>query len=265
MRITRGLAALSVATVAVLGLSACSSDSSGSGSDRTASAGQSTEQTEEVVEDAGYTVDDFVSRITRAAVEAGSVTTTMSTTTSGITMNMTSDVVFTGTSQNMRATVDMQGTALDMVVVDGIVYMSMGELTGGKFIKVDPSDPNDPMASSFAGLDSQLDPTASIKTLDGAIVSVDKSGDPVELDGVQAQPYTVVVDTAKMNNPAMSEVPAGTLPAQISYTYWVGEDDLMRKVAMEMDGTTLEMLMTGWGTPLEILAPSADQITDMTF
>jgi hypothetical protein len=39
----------------------------------------------------------------------------------------------------------------------------------------------------------------------------------------------------------------------------------MRKVAMEMDGTTLEMLMTGWGTPLEILAPSADQITDMTF
>jgi hypothetical protein len=262
MRITRGLAALSVATVAVLGLTACSSDSEGAGSDRSASSEQTAE---EVVEETGFTADDFAKRVTLAAIEAGSVTMTMSTTTQGVTMDMTADVVFTDSSQNMRATADMDGTSFDMLVVDGVIYMSMGELTGGKYIAIDPNDATDPMASSFSGITDQLDPTSSIKALDGAIVSIEKSGEPEEIDGVQAQPYTVVVDTTKMNNPAAADLPEGTLPAEISYEYWVGPDDLMRKVVMDAAGTSIEMLMTGWGEPLEIVAPTADQITDMTF
>ncbi|HEY0217215.1 MAG TPA: hypothetical protein VGC57_12575 [Cellulomonas sp.] len=268
MRLTRGIAVLSVAAVAVLGLTACSSDDTGA--DRTSADQTSTApEAEEAAEVSDLlTVDDFARRVAQAASEAGSYSMVMTTTVSGMTTTTTADVRYLGDTQEMQMVTEVGGLGTaDVRFIDGMFYMSMGETTENKFVVIDPADTTGPFAGAFDGMVDQLDPAASVKALDGALVSVEPTGDPVELDGVQAQQYTVVVDTTRLQGALaeQAEAAGSALPAQITYQYWIGPDDLMRKMVMDMSGSTVEMVTSNWGGDVEIVAPTADQITDMTF
>jgi hypothetical protein len=266
MRVTRATAVLSLATAAVLGLSACSSDG-GAEPERGAESSESTAAAE-AAESADFdlTADDFVDRVTAAAQDAGTLTMSMQTTALDVTTDATGVVRYLdGGAQEMSivTTVPEVGE-MDMRVVGGMVYMSMGELTGGKFLQIDPSDSSDPMAAQFQGMSGQLDPTGALSGLRDAIRSVEKAGEPEEVGGALAQPYTVTVDTAT----ALSSQPealaeAASLPPELTYTYWIDGDDLMRRMLAELPTGAMDATFTGWGEPVEIVAPSADQITDM--
>lgn len=266
MRVTRGTAALSLTVVAVLGLSACSSE--GEGKERPAAAAEASAPAEEVAETgSGFdlTTDDFVERVTAAAQAAGSVSMEMTTVTAGVTETMSGSVRYADGAQDaiMRGEVPDLGT-LEVRMVDGTVYMAMGELTQGKFLQIDPDDPSNPLGGSVGSLEQEFDPTGTLSGLDEAIVSVEKSGEPEEVGGALAQAYTVVVESSVL--PAdMTESLAAlgqTLPPELTYTYWVDADDLMRRVTAEVAGATNDTTFSGWGDPVEITAPPADQITD---
>ena len=62
----------------------------------------------------------------------------------------------------MELTVDVQGQALEMRQVDGLIYVSGPPATPeGKWLEVDPSDPKDPVAQQFAGLAKSGDLTTT--------------------------------------------------------------------------------------------------------
>lgn len=72
-------------------------------------------------------------RLTVAMMAAGSVSQAMSTTVEGVTVEVVADTTVTKTSQDVRATTDMGALGtVDVLVVDGIVYFVMGEMTDGK-------------------------------------------------------------------------------------------------------------------------------------
>ena len=117
-----------------------------------------------------------------------------------------------------------------------------------------------------------LDPARSAKDLQGAIVSVTKVGAPEQVGGALSQAYDVVVDLSKVTgttrqslDEARTQAAAAgaTLPSTLTYRYWVDAKGLVHRVVNEMLGTSTQMTFEGWGEPVEIQAPTADQITNL--
>ena len=116
---------------------------------------------------------------------------------------------------------------IEMRIVGGQMYINMGELTGGLFWQLDPTDTSNPLTASLSQT-TGASATDSLAEILPALVSVTKSGAAEQIDGVSAQPYDVVVDTSKMAGAARpssspSAAAAGVeVPKEITYTYWVG-------------------------------------------
>ena len=53
---------------------------------------------------------------------------------------------------------------------------------------------------------------------------------------------------------------AGDLPKTVTYTLYVDQDHLMRRIDMTIAGQSIQMLVSDWGKPVEIAAPPASQI-----
>lgn len=285
MRIARGIAVLSVASVGVFGLTACSDDSDttkdsstaafgtgGDSSDATdtaddaASDDAASEDTssDDAASGAGdLTTENFAERLTAAALDAGSYSIDMTTEAAGTEATISADVELTDSTTNMAMTMDQAGMTMEIRIVDAIVYMNLGDLSGGKFVKVDPADESNPLAGQFEGFEEQLDPTASLQGFEGAFTTVEKVGEPVDVDGVQAQQYTVVVDTTKVTGDLKEQAEAaGTaLPPELTYEYWIDAQDRMVRTTSEVAGATVDMTFSGWGEDFGIAAPSDDEIS----
>jgi hypothetical protein len=147
-------------------------------------------------------------------------------------------------------------------MVDGITYLDLGAPTGGKFLRLDPDDEADPLAAAFTGATKTLDPGAMFDIPAAAVMSVDVAGPAVELDGVQAVPYTVVIDTVALAASSGAPDVAG-VTAELTYTYWIGPENLLRRVVIDMGGSTIDAVYRNWGKPVSIVAPSADQLTTL--
>jgi len=278
MRIARGIAVLSVASIGVFGLTACSDDSRdtkdtssviGGGSDDTSSDDAATDDAaSDEADDSGLasgdlTTDDFAERLTAATVEAGSYSLDMTTDAAGVSSTISADVELVDDTTNMSMTMDAQGVAMEIRIVDAIFYMNLGDMSGGKFVKIDPADESNPLAGQFDGIESQLDPTKSLEGFEGAFTKVEKVGEPVDVDGVQAQQYTVVVDTTKVTGDLkeQAEAAGGTLPPELTYEYWIDDQDRMVRTTSEVAGATVDMTFSGWGEDFGITAPSEDEIS----
>jgi hypothetical protein len=150
-----------------------------------------------------------------------------------------------------------------MRLVDQVFYMNMGQMTQGKYLKIDLTDENSPLAKQFGQILEQMDPAKQLDQFNGAVTSFEKGGDPKTIDGVKAQPYLVKVDTSKIK--AFMDLPesaAGSMPDSIDYTIYVGSDSLMRRIEFELAGSKSTVDYTKWGEPVEIKAPAASEISD---
>jgi lipoprotein LprG len=278
MRIARGIAALSVASLA-FGLAACSEDVQDTSDEVRPSteAGQpdvSEDSTEDPAtedsssEDAAsgsgdLTTENFAERLTAATVEAGSYSIDMTTEAAGASGTISADVELTDSTTNMAMTMDQQGMQMEIRVVDAIFYLNLGEVSNNMFVMVDPADESNPLAAQFSGIEEQLDPTASLEGFEGAFSSVEKVGEPVDVDGVQAQQYTVVVDTTKVTGQLQEQAEAAgaALPPELTYEYWVDDQDRMVRTTSEVAGATVDMTFSGWGEDFGITAPAEDEIS----
>ena len=164
----------------------------------------------------------------------------------------------------MTMTMDMGSSMkLDMRLVDETMYMNMGAMTENKFLKIDLNDQSNPFAKQYGQIMDQMDPTKQMEQFKDAVTSFEKKGEPQTIDGVEAQPYVVTVDTTK--NAAFKDLPEASksqVPDTIVYTMYVGSDDLLRRMEFEIAGSKSTMNYSKWGEPVDIKAPPADQISD---
>lgn len=259
MRVTRGIAVLSLTAVATLGLSACSSG--GGETDQPAVA--STIEPEQA-SPFDLSKADFVARTAAASRAASSVSMAMTVVAASETTKASGDVRYTDTGADMQLALAVPGVGeLDMRVLDGSIYVSVGEQTEGNFIALGPDDTDSPFAALIDQVLDQFDPTASLEGMEGAILSLEKAGEPEEIDGVLAQPYEIVVDmsaTTKVMPGGLTD--AEDVPDTVTYTYWVGEDDLMRRAVAEIPGGSVDVTFTNWGGEMNITAPAPDLVVD---
>lgn len=254
-----------IASTALVLLSACGggaeSSDGGSGS------ASNTPAAEKAAADSGpLTKDNFVDRMSAAQLEASTAHISMSASTGS--EPMMEGVIETGEdakSSKSQITTNSGMGKMDVRMVDGIMYLSMGEMTGGKFVKIDPSDPDDPLAQQFGSNADKADPTKQLEVFRDSLVGFDNQGDGGEIDGVKTTKIKLTLDTAKVMaaQGASSEAAASAdMPKKLDYTVFVGDDDLMRRMVIEISGMSSTIDWTKWGEPVTVEAPPKDQITD---
>lgn len=269
----RTLAALAVATLSLTGLAACggSGDADASGGDDTAVEAAALSGLEE-----GDTVDpaDFVQTI-QDGVEASSTASITMAMDIGGAASASGEGVVDYTAETPELAMDMsidadaQTIDYEMRMVDGVLYLDMGQLTGDKFWKVDPSDPEGPLAGM--GLDKlleQSDPIGAVARMEPAIQTVTYVGEE-DVDGRDLDHYELTIDITKAVDLMGTDLPSqveGEMPESISYDAWLDEENRFAQLEMEYEvmGQPLSLTMTAddWGTEVDIEAPPADQVTD---
>lgn len=224
---------------------------------------------EDAAQNVALTSDNFIETVTEAQLEAGSTHVEMTIGSQGQSIEASGDLEIgddpTDTAMTMTMTMPGMGE-MDMRLVDQVLYMNMGQMTQDKFAKIDLSDPSNPAGKSFEDMVGQMDPSKSLQNFEGAIKSVETDGETEEIDGVETQPHTVVIDTTKVAEDAGGlGGGAASLPDEISYTFWVGTaDNLPRKMTMDVAGAAIEMTFSKWGEDVDVEAPPADQITEQS-
>ena len=147
------------------------------------------------------------------------------------------------------------GVPVELRLVGEDLYLSAAELAGQKFVLLDPADVDDPVAF-YRDLAEYLDPTKGATGVTAAITSVVTVGEPEVLDGVPAQRYDVSFDTAMLPE----DMGFGGASVPMSFSYWLGPDDLPRKATSVQGGFALELTFSNYGPHPAAAAPAPDQM-----
>lgn len=172
------------------------------------------------------------------------------------------DMDFSSDPPSMDVTMNApdMGGEMHMVLLDDVIYMRMGDLSNGKYIKLDLNDPENLMGGEMT---AQLDPRSSLTTMKEAVTEVSYLG-RTSLDGDQVEQYRAVIDPAKMFED--EDVPAGSIPKRMTYEVWMDDDNRVRQVmtrAGKQLGTST-ITYSDWGKKVTVKAPPASQVEDMS-
>lgn len=211
------------------------------------------------------TAANFAEVLADSQTKAKSAHIDMAIGAAGQTIKAQGDVAIGSTPADsaMTMTMDMGATSFDMRLVDQMLYMNMGQMSGGKFLKLDLTDENNSFTKQFGQVMDQMDPARQMAELKKAVTSFEAKGDPETIDGVKAQPYVVTVETSKVQSfQDLPDSSKGLIPDTIVYTMYVGPDDLLRRMTFELAGSTSTINYSKWGAPVDIKVPSDDEISD---
>lgn len=225
------------------------------------SAGQSPEASD-AAEGEEVDIQEFLAMLQSPGEEMlQSYTLTMAVNMGGQALEMDGAVDLSGGQPALDMDMTMPGMgAVQMVMAEGRVFMSMPGVTEeGKFLEVPPEQLGD--------VSQQLDEVDITSTWDaweeGAqqVVFVGEE----DLDGQDMRRYEVTVDTqAALDAAGQTGDDAAQasemIGEELTYDVWVDDDNLMRKIAFELEGAVTEITADNWGEPQEIQVPSEDEI-----
>ena len=259
-RLKQLTAVTALVLLAGVSLVACSGDKNGS-----TDAGQGSGET--------LTKTNFFTEITEAQKEAGTSHIAMALEVAGQSIKADGDIKVGDTAADTAMAMTMDSGqaglgSLEMRMVDQVFYLNFGPMTSNKFAKIDLTDKSNPIGKQYADIVGSLDPSQQFKEFEGAVSSFEQKGKALELDGVQAKPYVVVIDTSKLPS---AKGASESLPKTLEYTMYVGPDNLPRRVITELPaaaggaGTEMTINYTKWGEEVSITKPKASEITDKDF
>jgi len=259
MPISRKLASLvAVVLLAGLTLSACGDKDNGDADTKAKSSSSAS--------DKELTAETFFTTLIDEQQKAGSAHTAMTIGVGGQSITADGDTEFGKTLADTSVSMDMDmGSAgpatMKLLLVDGIMYMNLGQVTKGKYAKFDLADDDNAFAKHFSQMADQMDPSKQLEEFKNAVKSFEKKGKPKQLDGVEAQPYEIVLDTTKVD--AFSEVPGGAgVPKTITYVMYLGSDNRLRRMTANVSGSKTQVDFSKWGEDVDIKAPPASEVTD---
>lgn len=192
----------------------------------------------------------FNERMFKAIEEAGSAHVRFETRTSAGTFGGDGDVQY-GDELALRmkmAPPGGSGTAQEVLLIGDTFYVGMGEQYMAMSI--------DAMAGQgMPDLSTNLDPKIQAKAFESAVTSFEQSGEAETIDGVKATPYDITIDPAKAPDTFGTAV---TEP--LRFTYYVGPDDLPRRMIYHDKNGEFTATYTQWGVRVDIEAPPDDRI-----
>lgn len=159
-----------------------------------------------------------------------------------------------GANTDMKMSMTQGSMKITVILVDGVMYMQQG--AGGKYLKIDKDDP---ALSGLVDSMGSMSPEASISAMRGALKKVEYAG-TAKVEGDEVHKYLVTADTSAVANQLGSAPGASDLPKTLTYTMFVDDDHLMRRIDMTVSGQDIRMTVGKWGEPVDIKAPPASQV-----
>jgi hypothetical protein len=164
------------------------------------------------------------------------------------------DVDYSAKPPNMQMTMKISGQEMQMVLVDGAMYIESPQAPG-KFMKYDLSDPSNPLGSQFV---DQLDPAKAMSQFTEALSSVQSLGEE-DVDGETLAHYVMTIDTSKLSTAAQ----AAGMPQELKADVWLDDENRMAKSSIDLgQGNTYDTTLSDFGDPVEIKAPPASQVVE---
>lgn len=265
------LAVVPVASLVLLtGCGSSEEGSSGGSSDSSSSSSGSTEESEGSGSGSGseqaaepLTKADFGDRIYAAFKEAGTLSFTLEQGGSS-TAKGTGQADLGGDQVASEVTTEAPGIGtVDAVVLDGFYYIRSAQLSGEKWLKIDPRA-KDGLGALLGALGGNSDPSKLLQVMNQAS-EVTAEGQE-EVDGVETTKYHVVLPRKAFastlgGDPRITQM----LPEQVEFDMWVDGDDLVRKQVSELaigqQKTSTTLTYSDFGKPVDIEAPPASQVT----
>jgi len=215
--------------------------------------------------------DQFVDIVAAGVEESTTATVTTTSTFGGTTFTGDGVVDYTQEPPALSMRTELgAGAAAEVISIDGVAYISLGDLSQGKYWRIDPSDPDSPFAA--LGMDEvlqQSDPVAALRAMEDGIEKVTYVGEE-DVDGRDLDRFEMTVDLATATKNLGSDVPRSALkglPEALTYDVWLDEEGRFGKMVMELPvmgrSSTSEMVVDDWGTDVTIEAPPADEVTEM--
>ena len=261
----RRAVAAAVVPLALTSLSACGGDDatsakgpSSSTSSGSGLAGSSAAAPAAPAAGATESVADFVDRYRSAFDALTTAHATMTMDVMGGTMKGEGDLDYRGDQPAASMTLGggMFGSGdLQVRLVDNVMYMNLGSMTGGKYARIPLDDPNNPLGDTFV---DSLDPSRAMDTLRSSVRKVEHVGHEPGGDHYQA-----TVDAAAMLKDMGQKVPAGAgMPRTLDYDTWFDDQGRLAKMVVDLGslGSTT-LLLSDFGKPVSIEAPPSGQVT----
>ena len=268
--VVRRAAAGALVPIVLAGITACGGDSSNSGSPSSPSVASGTSSpspgdSSSPAADAGKPVDpdEFLDLFAAALEGASTAHLTMSMKGSTFSMDADGDVDYSSDPPAVAMTMDsdQMGEHMQVRMLDGLVYLQLPML-GRKWVKMDLSDPNNPLGSTF-GTAFDLD-----KVLDGfrsGVRSVRFLGEE-DVQGESLRHYRVTLDPSALPSELdPSEESPDASAEDVAYDLWFDGDGRFRQMEADLGpGTgTMTMRLSDWGGKVRIEAPPSDEVTEM--
>jgi len=166
----------------------------------------------------------------------------------------------------MQMSMGVMGMEFDMRMVDGTMYMNMGEMSEGKFLAM-PLDEmaDDPNFSSTLESMKTMDLAAQAEEVKSAVTSFEHTGTET-IDGVEVDIYTMTLDPSKLEGAAAGVDPtAAEQVGEMTMVYKVTSEGLPLEAdtTMEIEGQELKIDtdFSKWGEPVTVEAPPEDEVT----
>jgi hypothetical protein len=162
---------------------------------------------------------------------------------------------------------------LEMLLVDGQIYMSfppeLGLPVDKPWLTVDPEG-GDPISQAFGAMSEQMVDSAALQRKlaeQAELIAVEELGSDTA-DGVAVTKYRITLSADDlvefMEIPGTEGMSAENAPFdEAEYTLWLDSGFLLRKLEAGLDGLKyMDMRFFGFGEPVDVEAPPADQVTD---
>lgn len=242
---------------------AASSSEAGAASEDAAEPSEEAEGGSDAPEGEEVDKDEFLADFMAAVEEATTAHMSMTTGAEGASFTAEGEVDYTTSPPQMAMTMSnptMAEESMDIRLVDGFFYIDLGQMSQGKFIKVDINDENSPLGD-MTQLTSAMDPVQSFEQFAAGLDSVTYIGEE-SVQGEDLEHYVLSLDTTKVE--MLQGGGAQGLPETLEYDLWLDDEDRMRQVKIDMGAVgSVDMEIFDWDEPVDIEAPAADEITEM--
>jgi hypothetical protein len=208
---------------------------------------------------------DFLNTMKSAAKAITTAKFTMNMDLSGQTVSAQGALDMTGDKPAMQLTMDLSGmgTKTEMRLVDGVMYIQDPTSNSGKYLKMDLSDPNSPMAGMGDAL-TNYDPQSMIDQMSpDAFQKVTDLGQE-SVGGQTLEHYRIVLDTSAATKMLGNLPSSASMPKQIGYDMWLDDQNRMAKFSMTMKKVAhVTATYTDYGADVNITAPDPADVVEM--
>nr|AIA11701.1 Unknown Function [uncultured bacterium] len=207
----------------------------------------------------------FVDRLKTAARSLTTARFKMTLEMAGQTVYAEGALDMTGDHPAMQISMDLtgMGTPTDMRIVDNVMYIQDPSTGGGKYFKMDLSDPNGALGDLGDTFDSYNPNQMIARMSPDSFRKVTDLGSQT-VGGRQLEHYRVAIDTKAASSVFKNLPSTASLPKTMTYDMWLDGESRMAKFTLLMKKVSkVTATYADYGADVHITAPPASQITEL--